>query len=498
MSRTRIILLILCALCTIPLLATGPVSSGVGEHGWSVYRNQFGMLSLVHLPPRAGQGKAGADAEHGSVNAIRQLKSSPEALASIDNRVYMVFAPSTVNNGLIRRVSSGKTAFNPTTGTWVFESASFFDAHSSLPGAGDLRGFAAPGGELHALIKVASTWSLYRLTRTGWQLITLPDAVFDDIRLLEWNDQPLLITLIGDTTAAITRTKDNAWEPIEIRSIDTIWDAAFVLGHDTEIVTGLINDHEQLDVHVLSASSDLIVHTLDDPPMDASAMLLEDSNTLVLLARLPADRDQPSSVRVVEINLTSGRALYNGQPIPRGLLDSNILRFLLMLFFMTGSMAILLSVHPSRSLVFVLPDLYAIAPPPRRMAGMLIDLGILSSIIAPIMDVGIFELLSGNVFARPDSGWISLPILLLTGLVVSTIFESTLGATPGKLAMRTRVVSTNSGPASVLPIHRALLRNTIKWLLPPIAVLGIVEPNHRTRADLLARAVVAVRLEQPE
>ncbi|MBL4590797.1 MAG: RDD family protein [Phycisphaerales bacterium] len=499
MNTHNTIRTILCLLTLLPLLGTGPVmSSGAGEHGWSIYRTRTDFLTLMHLPPRAGSNARNqTDALPGTVVAIRQLNTMPEALATSGRRVYLVFPPKETDERSFRRVSSGRTT-NNTTGGWFFESASFFDAHPPLVGDGKLSGFVAPGGIMHALIETDQHWKLYRLAQSGWDTIELPNSSASEVMLLNWGERVAIITRQGTESNAMTLSTDDKtdeWESIAIKSLDLVWNAEFVLGNQDEIIVGVLNETGNLNIHVLRSSSDLVVHTLENPPKSSGAMVLEGSNTLVLLGRQPQSKSRSSSIRVIEIDLTTGRTLYDGEPVKRRLLNADSTRFILMMFFMMGSMGVLFSIHPSKWLVFELTDGYSIAHPSKRLMSMLIDLGILSVIIAPLMDVGILELFTGNVFSRPDSGWLALPILLVTGLIVSTIFESTLGATPGKLAMRIRVVPTESGAVGVLPVHRALLRNTIKWLLPPIAILGIIEPNHRTRADLIARAVVAMQVD---
>ncbi len=498
MSQCRKLIAFLFLTSCLVLAGAGPVGSGVGEHGWCVYRNTLGQLVLVHLPPRTGQGTA--DVEPGSALAIRPLKVSPHAMATHDAAVFLVFPPTVVNDRPIRRVSTGRAI--PTsgaTGVWLFDPASHLNAKPSLPGQGTLHNFVAPKGVLHALLETEGVWTLHRLGNDGWNTIELPAGDTQDRMLIAWDETVLVLSRSSaGTTTAFVRTPGETWDPITIAGLDRIWDASFVLGHNHELIAGFVDADDALGIHVLRESSDLLVHTIADPPEEMGTMILDGSNALVLVSRIPATKDQRSSIRLIELDLTSGRILYDGPPLQQALLNSDAARLLLMMFFAMGSLVVLIVIRPPSDGVFLLPDRCAIAEPFRRFAAMLIDLGILSSILAPLFGVGVFELLTGNVLGRPDTGWLALPALLIAGMINSTIWESLLGATPGKLAMQLRVVRAQQGNPKPLPMHLALVRNAIKWLLPPVTMLSIVDPGYRHRADVASKAVVTVRIQSDE
>ncbi|MCX5688881.1 MAG: hypothetical protein NTV94_03670 [Planctomycetota bacterium] len=53
-------------------------------------------------------------------------------------------------------------------------------------------------------------------------------------------------------------------------------------------------------------------------------------------------------------------------------------------------------------------------------------------------------------------------------------------------------------PSSMWLLVRALVRNIIKWIAPPIALLGMLELSRRHRADQWSRSVVIERFEEQE
>jgi len=79
--------------------------------------------------------------------------------------------------------------------------------------------------------------------------------------------------------------------------------------------------------------------------------------------------------------------------------------------------------------------------------------------------------------------------------VYGTVAESVFGTTAGKLLLGCRVARAAGvgGPRRV-GAGAAFVRNLVKWALPPVAALALLETSGRHRGDLLARAVVLVRV----
>jgi hypothetical protein len=110
-------------------------------------------------------------------------------------------------------------------------------------------------------------------------------------------------------------------------------------------------------------------------------------------------------------------------------------------------------------------------------------------------------------------------LLTSVGIMIAlgTVLEFLLGRTVGKIITGCEVVAVKltaanpteapapqaekskadeqAGPDRV-PLWRVFLRNVIKWGLPPVALIGMLDPNGRHRADQLARTAVVI--EAPE
>jgi hypothetical protein len=93
------------------------------------------------------------------------------------------------------------------------------------------------------------------------------------------------------------------------------------------------------------------------------------------------------------------------------------------------------------------------------------------------------------------------------GLAHCTLGEWLFGRSLGKGLVGCRVfhVRLSRGadgtitPAVSKPtLWRALARNIVKWLLPPVAMAGLNLPDRRHRGDVVAGTVVVVIAEPPE
>ncbi|MCA9304782.1 MAG: RDD family protein [Phycisphaerales bacterium] len=493
MRRRRSIPLVfgVLALCVLGL---GPIGSGVGEHGWAVYQSTMFRVLIVHFPPRGTE----TTVEPGVVEPFRSLEISPEAIASDGDRLWMVFPPSIINGESLRRVSSVRAVRAFDASGWAVDPPDLLNAGPMLSGTGSLKRLVSDAsGNLYALLKQVDRWALYSMRGDRWVEQTLPMPNASDWRLVHWDSSVLLLAKDPGGVTHAFELGEKDWNPIEIPGIGRVWDAPFVLGRGRDLVLGVHGAGGSLEIRVLTAGSDLLVHTIETAPSEPGAVLLEESNTLVLVSQVPDQGGRSRSVRLVEVDLNDGRGLFDGEPSAPSILGGAVFRYMLMMFIALGSVITLALLRPAPGGVFLVPNGWAIADPSRRFSAMLVDLFLHSAIIAPLFGVGILELATGNVLARPDSAWISLPVLLLAGAISSTILESTLGSTVGKKLLQIRVVRSASGPAERVAFSRVLLRNLIKWFLPPIAMLTIVEPGFRHRGDLAAGCVVVARAPKP-
>ncbi len=205
---------------------------------------------------------------------------------------------------------------------------------------------------------------------------------------------------------------------------------------------------------------------------------------------------------VREISAATGRVLYEGPAKSLGPVSPTDLRILSTALLVTMAIALLLVLRPDPSDgVVVLPEGFALAEPSRRFFAALIDLFMAWWIASALWGVDVGDAVSPANMVGGGT-WIIAGTSLIVGLVMGTIGEWKTGRSPGKLLTSCEVASVAGIPApgveGIVPrptFWRALERNSIKWLLPPVAMLGLFDSQGRHRADMMARTVVVVRFE---
>lgn len=265
----------------------------------------------------------------------------------------------------------------------------------------------------------------------------------------------------------------------------------------------------------------------------------------------------PLSLAITEISGARGETLFDG-PFERvSPVDLGGFRLLSSLLLVLMAMVLLIVLRPEPGDgVVAIPAGYALAEPPRRLLATFFDLGLAVLVASSIWGVDPRDMLSFEVITALDDRWLALPTVLLVGAGLGAASEWAFGRTFGKLVFGMTVVSikprakagskpgTNAKPhgkpdakpdddrrgrssdaefddrAESAPARRAggeddlhdeaeppaplglvrlslwqaLVRNLVKWLLPPVAALALVDTSGRHRGDGLARAAVLTEL----
>ena len=115
-------------------------------HAWTVYKNSADEIVLVHVPPRDGDANARipiSPALPGELRAVRALNKFPDAIAAIDDRVYLVFPSVAVDERQIRRVFSGRAVGSPVGSMWGFAPNGRLDSETAIQADGEIIDFVA-------------------------------------------------------------------------------------------------------------------------------------------------------------------------------------------------------------------------------------------------------------------------------------------------------------------------------------------------------------------
>lgn len=226
-------------------------------------------------------------------------------------------------------------------------------------------------------------------------------------------------------------------------------------------------------------------------------------------------------LRVVEVSHSTGSVLADVAAHTDGFLSRRELWVLWLLFIGVGVVVLLVVVNTDGPQEVQLPDGTALATPLRRTIAAVLDIAVASGVTGMLVGGTPAQWLSPATSA--SSSLVPLVSVIGFAFVLSVVGEAAIGASPGKLLVGLRVmglapllVSGEEGVGEVggagakkkvpgTPTvwqagpprwHQALVRNAIRWFMPPMGLAMIVDNNWRHPGDLLGRTVVVERFRQ--
>jgi uncharacterized RDD family membrane protein YckC len=209
--------------------------------------------------------------------------------------------------------------------------------------------------------------------------------------------------------------------------------------------------------------------------------------------------------RVVEVSAFTGRVLYDGAAQARGPVSSQELKLLAAVLVVVMAVILLFVLRPEREgPPLTLPRDLALADPGRRALAGAVDVLLAAGVGARVSGVSLLDLVSPAQLLMDAAPVVGLLVTVGVGMALGTLCEGLWGRTLGKLIAgcevvrpAVRIVEGAVVPAPERPgLGRALARNLIKWVLPPVAASGVFAPERRHRGDTLAGTAVVVRLEE--
>ena len=257
--------------------------------------------------------------------------------------------------------------------------------------------------------------------------------------------------------------------------------------------------------------------------LDGLGRVLIAASEAVPAAPPPADRRTTTSalppappppgttrVRVREVSIWSGAEVYAGTAKREGVLtprDFQVLTFVVG-GLMLAVMAFVLRSDASQTLS--LPTGVSLARPAGRVLAAAVDLAaaiIIASLSMGLSPASVFgwHLLVGASL----TGW--MPLLIAWGLaiVLAAAQEWLTGRTLGKRLVGCEVLGLHKDPGPAIEgarfgsvvigrptLWQAILRNLIRWGVPPLGLLMVFDANWRHAGDLLAGTVVVNPAEE--
>jgi len=213
--------------------------------------------------------------------------------------------------------------------------------------------------------------------------------------------------------------------------------------------------------------------------------------------------------RIAEVSVYTGEILYDGLARVTGPVSSQELRLLALALVGMMLVVLLIVMRPAAAAgaAFSLPRGLALSDPGRRITAGLIDVVIAALAASALTRIPVLDLVSLGSIIRDPGSMVGLATMLGVGFVHGTAGEWLFGRTIGKAVMgcwvgRPATVKKEDGAVepvlAKMGLWAAVLRNLVKWALPPLAAAGVSSPERRHRGDVVAGTVVVMRADDQE
>jgi hypothetical protein len=489
-------------------------------HAWLVLKQEKeGDCAVVHLPPREAvrdDGKVhGAPA--GTVRVAARIKATPERIAAIGPEVYLLFAPTPGAHA--REVWSLGARSAGIGDLWRYEPDGRLRPQPALSTSFEPELFLGAGGHLFVLARDPSNSPVFMaLHDDAWASLTLPDDVAAAVRMgfrtIEAWEVPggfVLSIGKGDATLAWRAT----FSPSQRTPPAIAWQAlpaGSASGNERggQLASGPITirwSQEDAEVNFQAAVGLSFVPLAELAGVSEHVAVVPAGAGRIIAAwsePIPPDPrvrepKQRYKLSLAEISPNTGQVLYLGAPKGASPISADQFRFMVLgMVALTAAVLIFVLRSSGRDQeVHLDPDM-SLAEPGRRIVAFAADILIALIAAARILNVDLAAILEPETLLLAGG-----PLVLLTlaiGFGFSTIGEWGLGRSPGKFLTRTEVVrlvrSPGAGPATArISLWQALVRNLIKWGLPPVSGIALIDPTGRHQGERLTRTAVVVRSE---
>ncbi len=479
-------------------------------HGWTLqFDAEMKDWILLHVPPRSGDGVL--PAEDGSIRGVVRLAATPAklaGLAAIDDAVY-VLLDDFVDGAAQRRVMMARAAV--AGAGYVYEPVGRLASVPKLDATGEIEGFA--GTCLGPAICVKGEGRDGRVVKIlvngQWISYPLPRHLLAADRLTLVPDQSGRLALFNAQTRElywsipkIDQSKEGSfeiaqWPSLQLTGLSSNSTVVAVLGSE------VVASDSATGVFKLSRGGTAMrtLRVIEAAPAGAAVVALPSSGRAVVMwsevKTLPGNK-VVQHTEMSEVSIHLGTEFYRGPSRKPAPLSTDDLRLLVVLLiaFMGSILVVLLRPIPDGKEP-VLPEGASLAEPSRRALAGLVDLAIAATITLKAFDISLDQLTS-------ISHWMSMPgieivlSIFIVGFVLSTMGEAMIGRSLGKLFSGCEVISLlkvkgDEGDEDEQATFRQILvRNAVKWLVPPIGLSILFDSGLRHRGDMLAGTAVVV------
>jgi hypothetical protein len=517
-------------------------------HGWTVTLDPDERDAvLIHIPPRRptpgfASMKAALD---GTARGVVRLKSPPEAIAALGSTAYLAFKPA--SNDAPIPIMSVTAVRSGVAELWGYNPPSRLEARPALPvQESTIRGMVGTSAGLLALTQPSTSTrgeqaSLYLLQQSDWANVT--PALPADISASTLRNIALVHAADGTPTLALTTENElTLWQasisiaqpapdnsprddsaprftsptvPVAAAVANAQWSrilsAPWTAPIPPDIITVTFwgnvpyaailapaSGSEAPMLARLDAQGVSPIATLGGLSQNFSAVPLADASRLVVLSpplSAPKGKGPPPTTlthTVSEYSLISGRVWYSGPARSPNPITAGDFRIVVAALIVLMGMVLFVVLRPNKSpAAITLPEHASLADPTRRFIAGLIDLSAAIFIGSRLAGLDVSDLLSLTTWLS-DQAIINIACIAGFGFVAGTVGEALTGRSLGKLITGCEVISVAHPDQPDLPFIAALIRNAIKWGLPPVAVLGLFDPGLRHKGDDFANSAVVI------
>ncbi|MBU6412862.1 MAG: RDD family protein [Planctomycetes bacterium] len=551
---SRFVLLILVLIGSLTAHATGEqVGAGFAGnanepvHGWTISRDPDERdFVVIHVPPRRptpGLSPMRASPD-GAARGVVRLKAAPTSIASLGSTAYLTFEPTKADapiplmavtavrtsmgelwnyvptgrlearaaipvtrsavlsmmgtqSGLLALTQSRDAATNKAISLHLYRQGVWGDVTPALPTTFVTSETNAPR-LIHAADGTATVGMKVGLTLEIWQARITTEAISspaeptgDSVPTL--TSAPEKITL--KSTAEWSKVLSTPWA--ESASPDLI---SFVASSTGNVVIASIPAHGQQPARLirLDERGQTTIAQLEGIGSGFSTVPIADASRIVVLSPPIEAKTKTSSHSVTpthtisEYSILSGRNWYTGPTRNPNPITGGDFRVVVAILIALMSMVLFVVIRPNKSPEAIsLPEHASLAEPTRRFIAGLIDLAAAIIVGSRLAGVQFDDLFALSTWLS-DQAVISVACIAGFGFVAGTVGEALTGRSLGKLLTGCEVVSITNREDPDLPFSAALIRNAIKWGLPPVAVLGLFDPSLRHKGDEFARSAVVI------
>jgi uncharacterized RDD family membrane protein YckC len=512
-----LVLTTLCvALTGTPAQAVEPTDALLGassdEHLWFVAEagDGDGAVVLFHHA-RAMDGPY--------VEPLMTLPRRPEAMAAWADELFLVFASKPAGSGQPRETYRLRVLREPVPNRYFTDPPDRLQILASLSGEGKLAGFAgSPPGPVALLIPpqhadagvkaspeaaaaepVLEAPSLMGWTGDRWSSIDLPaDAeLTGPCRLAVGGAAGELLFILSGSDST-----DPGRSVLHVRGPEATWRSSHV-----PVAAGRVRSLTRVDAQVLAV--------LAGPRDERCDLVYVRSNLVLPLAKFarPARawsvlgmRDGP---RIVVVRHADDATIRSVDPITGRLGEAqkltpppadamSVLRMPLLLAITTFVLAMVIRYRPGARPPVSLPRDLLPLPAALRLVAAAIDLvpgAVVAMLVLRCRPADLFGLpLMAMTFEASVPYIVMVTIAILHGAPSELIWRRTVG----KALVGARLWGEDGHPPEA---GRIVLRNLVKYLIllvPPLAVLALMDPNLQGLNDLVGRTVVVRRRAETE